>query len=86
MDIGYINRLLWVSILLMLWGFVGLIVEVVKEGAQITPRGLPGATLLTMGLLIGAVGQVLIRQAARIDLLEQRLTKLGERASKEPSA
>jgi hypothetical protein len=83
MDMGYINRLLWVSIVLVGWGLIGLIADMVKEGAgaRITPSGLPGATLLTIGILFGAVGQILIRLVAKIDVLEQRLAKLNERTS-----
>jgi hypothetical protein len=75
-----------VTIILILWGLVGLIVESVSEDVRITPRGLSGSTLLAMGLLFGAVGQVLFRLALRIEILELRLNKLSENASKGPSS
>jgi hypothetical protein len=75
-----VNRLLLASTLATLWGLAGLIVEGVSEGVQITPRGLPGATLLTIGIFTGAVGQLLLRQALKIEALERRLQAQGQRA------
>jgi hypothetical protein len=73
MGTGDVNRLLGASALCTLWGLAGVVVETVSEGIVITPRGLPGATLLMIGLLTGAVGQLLFRQAVKIEALERRL-------------
>jgi hypothetical protein len=83
MIVGYVNRLLWLSLLITLWGFVGLILESLKGDTQITTPGLPGATLLTLGLLIGLIGQVLFRLAAKIEVLELRISKLSEKNTQE---
>jgi hypothetical protein len=85
MIVGYVNRLLWLSLLITLWGFVGLILESLKGDTQITTPGLPAATLLTLGLLIGLIGQVLLRLAAKIEVLELRISKLSEKNTQEKS-
>ena len=81
---NYINRLLWISILITMWGLIGVIAETVDKDWKITPGGLPATTLFILGLLIGAIGQILIRMDAKIDVLEQRLSKLKEHPPKEP--
>jgi hypothetical protein len=86
MIVGYVNRLLWLSLLITLWGFVGLILESLKGDTQITTSGLPAATLLTLGLLIGLIGQVLLRLAAKIEVLELRISKLSEKNTQEKSS
>ena len=75
-----VNRLLWVSCICILWGLAGVIVETVSEGTQITPRGLPGATLLMLGVIAGAIGQVLFQLTTRIEILERRSSEKGDRS------
>ena len=71
-NVASVNRLLWASVLCILWGLAGLVAETVSEGTQLTPRGLPAATLLTIGMLAALVGQILFRLAARVEALERR--------------
>jgi hypothetical protein len=84
MIFNHINRLLWISIILTMWGLVGVIAEMVDKEWKITPKGLPASTLFVVGFLIGAIGQILIRMDAKIDVLAQRQSKLKEHLPKEP--
>ena len=76
-----VNRLLWASCLCIFWGLAGVVVETVSEGTQITPRGLPGATLLIFGMFTAAIGVALVQLTAKIEVLERRLSKKEDRSS-----
>jgi hypothetical protein len=81
-DMDRVNRLLWVSCLCILWGLPGMIVELASEGkTQITPSGLPGATLLMIGIITGAISQVLFQLTTRIEILEHRLSEKRDQSS-----
>jgi hypothetical protein len=69
-----VNGLLLASLLLVIGGLATLILEAVGLGSQVSRPAPSGGTLLLVGVLFGAVGQIMLRQNARIEALERRLS------------
>jgi hypothetical protein len=72
MRVANVNGLLWASTLCILWGLAGLFVGMVSPSTELTPAGLPPATLLTIGLFAALIGQLLFRLALRVEAMERR--------------
>ena len=68
-----IYAILWVSLFCVIWGVVRLLFEIFGNNDSPSPYNLNGQTLLLVGILCGAVGQVLFRQQARIMDMERAL-------------
>jgi hypothetical protein len=72
MRVANVNGLLWASTFCILWGLAGLIAGVVSPESELTPKGLPPATLLAVGLSTALFGQFLFRLTLRVEALERR--------------
>jgi hypothetical protein len=73
-----VKGLLLASLLLVIGGLATLVLEAVGLGSEVNRPVPSGVTLLLVGVLIGAVGQVLLGQNARIEALERRLSERSE--------
>jgi hypothetical protein len=70
MDRRGANAVLWASVICVVWGIGLAIFEMVEDGRV---HGPPSEVLILLGVLVGLCGQVMWRQAGRIEALERRL-------------